>query len=75
MAKWVWTNRGALVVYLAIRATYTAVMSLNDLDEEGRSVLHRLGEDLQKVAIVIKVHQDVQLLQLQDKKIMKHMNS
>ena len=42
------------------------VMSLNDLQEECRPVLHWLGEDLQQVAFVIKVHQDMQLLELRE---------
>ena len=40
------------------------VVSLDDLQEEGGAVLHGLGEDLQQVAIVIKVHQDLQSLEL-----------
>ena len=37
-------------------------MSLDDLQEEGGSVLHVFGEDLEKVAILVIVDQDVQLL-------------
>ena len=44
--------------------TYTVVVSLDDFEEESGPVLHWFREDLQEVAIVIKVHQDVQLLQL-----------
>ena len=36
--------------------TYTVVMSLNDLQEQCGTVLHGLGEDLEQVAIVIKIH-------------------
>ncbi len=32
------------------------VVPLNDLQEKGRSVLHRFGEDLKKVALVIKIN-------------------
>ena len=39
-------------------------MSLDDLHEQRRSILHVLGEDLQQVAVVVKVDQDLQLLQL-----------
>ena len=41
------------------------VMSLNDLQEQSRTILHQLGEDLQQVSLLIKVHEDLQLLQLQ----------
>lgn len=44
--------------------TYTMVVSLYDLHKEGGSVLHRLGEDLEQVAIVVKVHENIKLLQL-----------
>jgi hypothetical protein len=36
--------------------THTVVVSLNNLQEKGGPVLHRLSEDLQQVAIVIVVH-------------------
>ena len=38
-------------------------MSLDDLQEQGGPVLHGLGEDLQQVAVVVKVHQNTQPLQ------------
>lgn len=38
------------------------IVSLNDLQEEGGSVLDWFSEDLQKVPLVIEVHQDLQLL-------------
>ena len=44
--------------------TYTVVVSLDDLQEEGGAVLHGLGEDLQQVALVIVVHQDLKTLEL-----------
>ena len=44
--------------------TYTVVVPLNDLHKQSRSILNWLWEDLQQVAIVIKIHQDVQSLQL-----------
>ena len=40
------------------------VVPLDDLYEDGGSVLHGLGEDLQQVAVVVIVDQDLQLLQL-----------
>ena len=40
------------------------VVPLDDLQEEGGAVLHGLGEDLQQVAVVVKVHQDLQTLEL-----------
>ena len=48
--------------YVKTVRTYTVVVPFNHLQEQGRSVLHWLGEDLQQVAIVIKVNKDVQLL-------------
>ena len=44
--------------------TYAVVVSLDDLQEEGGAVLHGLGEDLQQVAIVVKVYQNLQALEL-----------
>ena len=41
------------------------VVPFYHLQKERGSVLHGLGEDLQKVAIVIKIYQNLQLLQLQ----------
>ena len=40
------------------------VVPLDDLYEDGGSVLHGLGEDLQQVAVVVIVDQDLQLLEL-----------
>ena len=39
-------------------------MPLDDLEEQRRPILHRLGEDLQHVALVVAVDQDAQLGQL-----------
>ena len=44
--------------------TYAVVVSLDDLQEEGQAILHGLGEDLQQVAIVVKVYQNLQTLEL-----------
>ena len=38
------------------------VVPLDDLDEDGGPVLHWLGEDLQQVAVVVIVDQDLELL-------------
>lgn len=35
--------------------TYKVVVPLNDLQEKGRPVLHRFGEDLEEVALVVVV--------------------
>ena len=40
------------------------VVSFDDLQKECGSVLHWLGEDLQQIAIVVEIHENVQLLQL-----------
>merc|ERR1719384_1180422 len=40
------------------------VVSLNDLKEDSWPILHGLGEDLQKIAIVIIINQNLQFLQL-----------
>lgn len=37
-------------------STHKVVVSLNDFQEERRSVLHRFGEDLEEVALVIEIH-------------------
>lgn len=42
--------------------TYKVVVPLDDLQEKGWSVLHRFGEDLEEVALVIKINQDFQFL-------------
>ena len=39
---------------------------LDDLEEEGRPVLDRLGEDLEQIALIIAIHQDTQLGQFAD---------
>jgi len=39
-------------------------MTFDDFQEECRSVLYILGKQLQQVAVVVKVHQNTQLLQL-----------
>ena len=36
-------------------STYKVVVPLNDLQEKGRPVLHRFGEDLEEVALVVVV--------------------
>lgn len=40
-------------------------MPLNDLDKERRPILHRLRENLQQIAVVVVVDENLQLLQLQ----------
>jgi hypothetical protein len=42
--------------------TYIVIVPLNDLKEECWAILHVLGEDLQKIAIFIIVHKDLQFL-------------
>lgn len=50
---------------LEISSTETLVIvSLDDLKEKCWSVLHDFGEDLQQVAVVIIVNQDVKFLNL-----------
>jgi hypothetical protein len=44
------------------RSEALVVLSLDDLAEEGGSVLHGFGEDLQKVSLFIVVNQDFKLL-------------
>jgi hypothetical protein len=39
---------------------------LDDLEEHGRAVSERLGEDLQQVAVLVPVDEDAPLLQLLD---------
>ena len=46
---------------------YLVVVPLDDLQEHGGPVLQGLGEDLQQVAIVIVVNQDLQLLKLKNR--------
>lgn len=43
-------------------AETAVVVALDDLEEHRRPVLHVLGEDLQQVAVVVEVDQDVELL-------------
>ena len=38
------------------------IVSLNDLAEESRSILQWLGEDLEKIALLIVVDENIQLL-------------
>lgn len=38
------------------------IVTLDNFQEEGWSILHWLGEDLQEVPIVVIVHQDFQFL-------------
>ena len=38
--------------------------ALDDLEEQRRSVLHRLGEDLEQIALVIAIDEDPQLGEL-----------
>ena len=49
------------------------VVPLDDLYEDGGSVLHGLGEDLQQVAVVVIVDQDLQLLQLGE--VFRHLHT
>lgn len=55
-------NAYGLMVWLA-SGTYKVVVPLDDLQEKGWSVLHRFGEDLQEVALVVEIDQDFQFLQ------------
>ena len=48
------------------------VPALDDLEEQRRSVLERLGEDLQQVALVVVVDED--LLALQDVDVLLHLH-
>lgn len=43
---------------------YLVVVTLNALEKERGPVLGGLGEDLQQVAVLVKVNQNSQLLQL-----------
>ncbi len=42
--------------------TYTMVVPFDHLKEESWTILHGFGEDLKQVAIVIKIHQNIQFL-------------
>ena len=44
---------------------YRIVMAFDDFEEQRRSVLHVLRKQLQQIAIVVKVHQNAQLLELE----------
>lgn len=46
-----------------VSGTYKVVVPLDDLQEKGWSVLHRFGEDLEEVALVVEIHQDFQFLE------------
>lgn len=46
-----------------LSGTHKVVVPLDDLQEKGWSVLHRFGEDLEEVALVVKINQDFQFLQ------------
>lgn len=39
--------------------THKVVVPLDDLQEKGWSVLHRFGEDLEEVALVVEINQDL----------------
>ena len=43
---------------------YGIVVALDDFQEQSRSVLHVLGEQLQQVPVVVEVDQNAQLLKL-----------
>ena len=45
------------------RNSNLVVVSLNDLNEQCRSVLAGLGEDLQEVSLIIEINQDMQFLE------------
>lgn len=45
------------------KKSHLVIVSLNDLQEQSGSILHRFRENLQQVAIVIVIHQNVKLLQ------------
>ena len=40
------------------------VFALNDLEEESRAILNELREDLQQVAALVVINQNLQLLKL-----------
>ena len=40
------------------------VVPLNDLDEQRGPVLHGFAEDLEQIALVIKVHKNLEFLKL-----------
>ena len=46
--------------------TYAVIVSFDDFKEECGSILHGLGEDLEQVAIVIKVNQYPEPLELEN---------
>ena len=46
------------------------VVSLDDFNKQSRAILEWLGEDLQQIAVVVVVNQNLQLFQLQRKKML-----
>src|SRR5680860_514277 len=42
-------------------------LPFDELEEHGRAIAHRLGEDLQKVAVLVAVHQDLVFLEILDR--------
>src|SRR6202008_2741947 len=52
---------------VALAEPFRAV-PLDQLEEHRGPVLHRLGEDLQQVAVLVAVHEDLPLLQLLDRR-------
>lgn len=54
--------RVQVCVYIYIIIPYAVVVALDDLQEHRRPILHVLGEDLQQVAVVIEIDQNVELL-------------
>lgn len=44
--------------------SYLVISALDDLQEERRSVLHDLREDLKQISLVVEINQYLQLLQL-----------
>ena len=49
---------------LAIKR-YLVIFALDAFEEDSRSILHELSEDLQQIAAVIEVNQNVEFFQLQ----------
>ena len=45
------------------RAKSLVVVPLDDLEEQSGSVLNRLGEDLEKIALLVIIYEDFKLLQ------------
>lgn len=57
-----WTD---LTLHSLVVFSYLVVVSLYHLQEQSWSVLHRFGKYLQQIPLVIKINQNLQLLQLQ----------